>query len=74
MQDFFGTKNVDINYGVIFTAYGVGGLLSNIFAPKVKELTGTYTIAFIVMAILCLLGAALTFLIKSPQASQKTSR
>ncbi|MBI4722625.1 MAG: hypothetical protein HY769_06480 [Candidatus Stahlbacteria bacterium] len=48
--------------------------MSNIFAPKVKELTGTYTIAFIVMAILCLLGAFLTFLIKSPQTAQKISK
>ena len=67
--DFFGTKNVGINYGVIFTAYGVGGLLSNIFAPKVKELTGSYDVAFIIMAIACLVSAVLAFLIKAPQTT-----
>ena len=65
--DFFGTKNVGINYGFIFTAYGVGGLLSNIFAPRVKELTGGYTVAFIVTGILCFVGAILTFLVKPPK-------
>jgi OFA family oxalate/formate antiporter-like MFS transporter len=64
--DFFGTKNVGINYGLVFTAYGVGGLLSNIFAPRVKELTGGYSVAFIVTGVLCLIGAILTFLVKPP--------
>lgn len=69
--DFFGTKSVGINYGFVFTAYGVGGLLSNIFAPRVKELTGGYTLAFIITGILCLIGAILTFLLKSPQKVTK---
>ncbi|MEO0075166.1 MAG: OFA family MFS transporter [candidate division WOR-3 bacterium] len=69
--DFFGTKSVGINYGFVFTAYGVGGLLSNIFAPRVKELTGGYTLAFIITGILCLIGAILTFLLRSPQKVKK---
>jgi OFA family oxalate/formate antiporter-like MFS transporter len=62
--DFFGTKNVGINYGLVFTAYGVGGLLSNIFAPRIKELTGGYTWAFIITGILCFISAVLTLSIK----------
>ncbi|MCX7785864.1 MAG: OFA family MFS transporter [candidate division WOR-3 bacterium] len=65
--DLFGTKNVGVNYGFVFTAYGVGGLLSNIFAPRVKELTGGYTFAFIVTGVLCLIASILTFLVKSPK-------
>jgi OFA family oxalate/formate antiporter-like MFS transporter len=65
--DFYGTKNVGMNYGFLFTAYGVGGLLANIFAPKVKEITGSYSIAFVVFGVLCLVAAALTFLVKSPK-------
>jgi OFA family oxalate/formate antiporter-like MFS transporter len=66
--DLFGTKSVGVNYGFVFTAYGVGGLLSNIFAPRVKELTGGYSVAFIVTGILCLIGAILTFLVKPRKA------
>jgi len=68
--DFFGTKNIGVNYGLLFTAYGVGGLLSNIFAPRVKELTGGYTVAFIVAGVLCLAGAVLTFFVKPPKISR----
>lgn len=65
--DFYGTKSIGMNYGLVFTAYGAGGLLSNIFAPKVKEITGNYTFAFIVIGVLCLVGAILTFLVKAPK-------
>jgi OFA family oxalate/formate antiporter-like MFS transporter len=68
--DFYGTKNVGINYGFLFTAYGVGGLLANIFAPKVKEITKSYNLAFVVFGILCLVAAALTFMIKAPKREQ----
>lgn len=67
--DFFGTKNVGINYGFVFTAFGMGGLLSNIFAPRIKELTGGYTVAFIVTGILCFIGAFLAFLFKPPKTT-----
>ncbi|MEO0115813.1 MAG: OFA family MFS transporter [candidate division WOR-3 bacterium] len=65
--DFYGTKSIGVNYGLVFTAYGAGGLLSNIFAPKVKEITGNYTFAFIVIGVLCLVGAILTFMVKAPK-------
>lgn len=68
--DFYGTKNVGMNYGLVFTAYGVGGLLGNIFAPQVLERTKSYNLAFIVAGILCLLGAIITFLIKYPKRSE----
>ncbi len=71
--DFYGTISIGVNYGMVFTAYGVAGLLSNIFAPRVRELTGNYTFAFIVIGVLCLVGAVLTFFVKSPQAKESIS-
>ncbi|MEO0097952.1 MAG: OFA family MFS transporter [candidate division WOR-3 bacterium] len=67
--DFYGTKNVGMNYGLVFTAYGVGGLLGNIFAPQVLEKTKSYNLAFIVAGILCILGAIISFFIKQPKRS-----
>ncbi|NPV13335.1 OFA family MFS transporter [candidate division WOR-3 bacterium] len=64
--DYYGTKYSGINYGLVFTAYGVGGLLSNIFAPRMKELTGNYNAAFIVTASLCLLAAIIVFVFLKP--------
>jgi len=64
--DFYGTKNVGMNYGLLFTAYGVGGLFGNIFAPQVLERTKSYNLAFWVAGILCLIGMIITIPIKQP--------
>lgn len=65
--DFYGTKNAGVNYGFVFSAYGFGGLMSNLFAPKVLQSTGNnYSLIFVIMGILCLIGAVLTFLVKPP--------
>lgn len=38
--DYFGTKNVGANYGLMFTAYGVGGLFGPWLAPKLMTVVG----------------------------------
>ena len=38
--DYFGTKNVGANYGLMFAAYGVGGLFGPWLAPKLMEVIG----------------------------------
>jgi OFA family oxalate/formate antiporter-like MFS transporter len=71
--DFFGTKNAGVNYGFIFMAYGVGGLLSNILAPKVKELTGNYNLAFVLAGALCLIACVVVNFVKAPAAKAVSS-
>ncbi len=66
-KDLWGLKSFGMNYGVLFTAWGVGGLV----LPRLQQtLTarsgGSYTVSFITAAVLLLIGAALTFLIKPP--------
>ena len=56
---FFGTKNFGINYGMVFTAYGVGGFFGAMTAGKIFEATGSYNNAFYVAAGLCVLAAVL---------------
>ncbi|MEO0101741.1 MAG: OFA family MFS transporter [candidate division WOR-3 bacterium] len=68
--DFYGTKNVGVNYGLVFTAYGIGGLLGNIFAPQVLEKTKSYNLAFWVAGLLCLIGMVLTLIIKQPKSKE----
>jgi OFA family oxalate/formate antiporter-like MFS transporter len=38
--DYFGTKNVGANYGLMFAAYGVGGLFGPWLAPKLMTIVG----------------------------------
>lgn len=71
--DYYGTKYAGVNYGLIFTAYGFGGLLSNIFAPRVMELTGNYNLAFIITAVLCIAAAFASFMLKPPVRRQQTA-
>jgi OFA family oxalate/formate antiporter-like MFS transporter len=68
--DFYGTKNIGINYGLVFTAYGVGGLLGSLFAPRVLEITKSYSMAFTVTGIFCLLGAVIAIISRPPGVKQ----
>jgi OFA family oxalate/formate antiporter-like MFS transporter len=38
--DYFGTKNVGANYGLMFAAFGAGGLLGPWLAPKLMTVVG----------------------------------
>ncbi len=37
--DYFGTKNIGVNYGFMFSAYGAGGLFGPWLAPKLMTIT-----------------------------------
>ena len=71
-KDLWGLKSFGINYGVLFTAWGVGGLV----LPRVQQtLTtksgGSYTSSFVTAGILLILGAVLTFLIEPLRRREK---
>lgn len=70
--DYYGTKHSGVNYGLVFTAYGVGGLLGNIFGPRVKEITGNYNPAFILTAFLCFAAAIIVLFLKPPRVEAKS--
>jgi OFA family oxalate/formate antiporter-like MFS transporter len=65
--DYFGTKNVGINYGFVFTAYGVAGIIGPILGGKVFDMTGSYLWAFIPTGVLCLIAAILGLMLKHPR-------
>ena len=65
--DYFGTKNMGVNYGLVFTAWGVGGVFGGMVAGKIVDLTASYNMAFAVAAVLCLFASGLTFVTKAPR-------
>jgi MFS family permease len=65
--DHWGTKNLGLNYGILFTAWGVGGVLGPILAGRVADATGTYQTAYTISAALMILAAILTFFTKTPE-------
>lgn len=65
-QGFFGTKNYGVNYGLVFTAWGAGGVFGSMAAGSIVDSTGSYAIAYALASGLCLVAAGLTFVIKPP--------
>ncbi|GEJ56474.1 L-lactate MFS transporter [Anaeromyxobacter diazotrophicus] len=44
--DKWGTKNLGMNYGILFTAWGVGGVVGPMLAGKIADATGSYAAAY----------------------------
>jgi OFA family oxalate/formate antiporter-like MFS transporter len=65
--DYYGTKNLGVNYGLVFTSWGVGGAFGGIVAGKIFDATQSYNGAFMVALVICLLAAVLTFVTKAPR-------
>jgi len=65
-KDFYGLKNFGVNYGLVFTAWGVGGFVLALVAGYIKDQTGAFTYSYYVAAALLVLAALTTFLVKPP--------
>jgi len=63
--DLYGSKNVGKNYGVVFTAYGIAGIMGGLVAGLFVQWTGSYMTAFFITGLLAVLAALLTFALKS---------
>jgi len=57
---FFGSKNMGLNYALVFTSYGVAGIVGPIVGGLAKDMTGGYFWAFVPAAVLCFIAAALS--------------
>jgi len=60
----FGIKNLGANYGAMFTAYGIGGLIGPIINGKILDRTGSCLYAFILAMVLCFIAALLSLCAK----------
>ena len=61
--DYFGAKHFGMNYGWIFTAYGVAGILGPAVGGVLFDATGQYIIPFIFAGTLCFLAAGMSVVI-----------
>jgi OFA family oxalate/formate antiporter-like MFS transporter len=67
--DLFGTVNVGRNYGWVFTAYGVGGIIGPIMAGIARDALQNWLIAFVISGIACLVAAGIGLAVKRPECS-----
>ncbi|MFT3867405.1 MAG: OFA family MFS transporter [Nibricoccus sp.] len=64
--DFYGVKNLGVNYGFVFTGFGVAGVLGSRYAGLARDLFGSYAIAFKICAAMLLVAAALAYCTRAP--------
>ncbi|MFN2341168.1 MAG: OFA family MFS transporter [Halanaerobium sp.] len=59
---FFGSKNYSKNYGYLFTAYGVGAVIGNLFSGSIRDIMGSYQFVFYPTLIIAALGIVISLL------------
>jgi len=58
--DQWGTRNFGLNYGIMFTAWGVGGVFGPILAGKIADASGSYAGAYAIASGMLLFAAVLS--------------
>lgn len=73
MKVFYGPKNLATNYGLVYTAWGLGGFMVSQLASTIKDATGSFDNAYLLAAGMLIAAAGLTLILKSPQSSKVSS-
>ena len=71
--DLFGARHLGSIYGLMLTAWGVGGVVGPLLIATVRESTGSYTGALYAVSALMLASAALPLLVRPPRAHSISS-
>jgi len=67
-KDYFGLTNFGVNYGFVFTAWGVGGILGPIFSGWIFDISRNFHLAYLGASFCLIIAAVLTFVTKAPKA------
>ncbi|MFW5988191.1 MAG: OFA family MFS transporter [bacterium] len=59
---FFGKENYSKNYGYLFTAYGVGAVIGNLFSGRIRDLMGSYQFVFYPTLVIAAFGIIISLL------------
>lgn len=70
---FFNPNQYAQNYGLVFTAYGVGALIGTLIAGQIRDLFGNYTYVFYPMAVLAIIGIIVANLMLKRSPNQLVS-
>lgn len=70
-KDFYGLKNFGVNYGLVFTAWGLGGFMLSLLAGRVYDQSATFKFAYYCSAGLLVAAAIVTFLVRPPHGHSK---
>jgi OFA family oxalate/formate antiporter-like MFS transporter len=65
--DYYGVRNLGVNYGLVFTGFGVAGVFGPMLGGRIRDLSGSYGTSFTISAFLLILGAVVAFMIRAPR-------
>lgn len=71
--DYFGTKNVGGIYGWMLLAWGLAAVPSPLMIARIRELTGTYTIALYVIAAVMAAAVILPLIVRPPRRTEESA-
>ena len=73
-SDFWGTKNAGINYGLLFTAWGVAGIIGPRIAGVLYDKYHNYQAAFYAAAALAAVALLCELLVRRPAVVRVSDR
>lgn len=65
--EFFGMKNLGVNYGLIFTGWGVAGVIGPMLGGMVADKTNSYSIGYLVAGVFLVIATVLVSTMKTPK-------
>ncbi len=74
VKDYFGLKNFGMNYGLVFTAWGIGGFVFPRVSQMIVAKTGTPEATYIMASFLLLLSAGMTFITTAPRSIRERAK
>jgi OFA family oxalate/formate antiporter-like MFS transporter len=72
-KDFYGLKNFGVNYGLVFTAWGIGGFALSLLAGQLYDIYKSFTVSCYVAAGLMVVAAVAALLVRSPHAAYQAA-
>ncbi len=63
--DYFGPKNLGMNYGLVFLGWGMGAFMPKL-AGRIADVTGSYDMAFYIAGCLLIVAIVLALVTKKP--------
>ena len=61
-------KNLGVNYGMIFTGWGIAGVVGPILGGMVADKTGSYSYGYIVAGVFLVIATVMVRFLKAPKA------
>jgi OFA family oxalate/formate antiporter-like MFS transporter len=65
--DFYGVRNLGVNYGFVFTGFGVAGVLGSRYGGYLRDILGSYSMAYLICAAMLVVAAMLAYTVRAPK-------